>query len=192
MIAFILALILFATPVMGMNLHSAMMMVTKQQSACSSATNEVGDRTEYAGSLGMGTNFVSCVAYTADCSGNLAYAYAFHQGTTSENLKVFVASKTGASPEDETIISNAGVITSTTDSEWAKSSAKLTGAVTASTAYWLCWVSDTNFSMYLQTTGTVSRWYNPITGSYATPTTNAGDAWTESTTNEFSIYVEIE
>jgi len=38
-IKIIIFLLLFATPVMGMNLHSAMMMVTKQQAVCSTATD---------------------------------------------------------------------------------------------------------------------------------------------------------
>ena len=163
--------------------------------SCNPATNEVGDRGEYATGMNVAENNMKCIPYTADCSGTLGYAYAYHSGTDAENVKVVVysdAAAGGAPVVGDLKIAASAAMSSSTDAEWAQSSGKLGGSVTSGNPYWVCLVSDsTVWVNNIQTTGSVSIWLN--TGSnYAAPPDNLDGTWGETTTNEVSVYVAIE
>lgn len=192
----LLAFLLFCTPAFA-DEDDTVVVGCPAGVACNPASNEVGDRTNYAGTpLNFAGDAMRCLKVPADCSGTLGYAYFRHSGTSNENLKVRVYADGGATANQpdsgDLAVSSAGTMSSSTDQEWAQTSTKLTGSVTNGTSYWLCAVGDASVWVnYFQSTGTYSFWLN-TSSSYASPPDNLDGTWAETTTNEFSGYVAIE
>lgn len=202
MIALILAIILFATPTLGMNLHSAMMMVTKQQAiACSSSTDEVGNRTEITSiAAALEQQDMYCVIYTPDCTsgcttGTLGYAYLYHNSTGSDNAKVCVYSDDGDGIRnvDDLKIACSGVMASSS-AEWKKSTDKLTGSITCASPYWLCVTTDnTQWTIGYKNTGDKSAKVQVSDSMYTSPPDNLTGTWDAyDASMDWSVYVEIE
>ena len=107
---------------------------------CDTATNEVGDRTEYTGtSYAIASHGLWCWPYTADCTGNVAAAYLYHRGTGAQTAWVGLYSKTDTAPAaaDALLSSNSTQISSSTDKEWG-TQAVGSYAVSSGTTYWVC------------------------------------------------------
>lgn len=194
MIAIILAIILFATPAMGMNLHSAMMMVTRSQ-----VVGILGDISEsYANTNSIAENEVDCILYSANKTGTANQAYLNHVGTNTDRCKVGVCNYDSDAPDagddgclwtSGDVISTAGKITLTGD---------IGKAVTNGTSYWVCVLAGSGGCdvEYNQTDGTRTMYYegNSYVGTYASPPTDlSSDAapWASSGSRDWGVYVEI-
>lgn len=162
-------------------------------SACSVASNEVGDRTDYTATshYNITNTAMYCLEYTADCTGTLEYAFARHYGTASDKAKVCVFNKNSDAPPDasDTLI-GCGEITTSSD-DWAQSAAKVTGSVTASTAYWVCIVgSNLAFDISRSDSGSRTAYYVSSGANYTTPSLDLSFSSTAS--RDYSMYVRIE
>ena len=194
MIALILAIILFATPVMGMNIHSVMMMVCKEQATgCNPGigynTIETTDATVFSGHM-------LCGRYQALCSGTFGYAYAYHTDAGNDNAKVCIYDSGAATPTNaSTLVSGSAcrTVASSTDGGWDESDAKIGGSAVNGNYYWVCIVADT------------TDWYNGIevngaktvyeneSSNYGSPPADLTGTWgTFTTTADLAIYVVIE
>jgi hypothetical protein len=166
--------------------------------ACNVANNEVGDRTDYSDCGGtchvdVKSTEVICMAYTADCTGTLSYAYARHYGTGEDEGKVCVYSKNSAAPPDgDDLLIGCGTISSSS-TENAQSASEVGGSVTASAEYWVCIVGSTSlFDIVRDDSGSGTVYYDS-TGFYDTPPANLGGglSWSSSGSRDFSMYVTI-
>lgn len=191
----LLALLLFCTPAFADD-DDTVVVGCPTGVACNPATDDVGDRAEYATGMNVAENNMKCMPYTASCSGTLGYAYAFHNGTSNENVKIVVYSDAaaGGAPVigDTKVGSASAAMASSTDAEWVQSSGKLGGSVVSGNPYFVCLISDsTVWSQRFQSTGASSIWLNELS-NYTTPPANLDGTWAETTTNEVSVYVAIE
>lgn len=163
--------------------------VTTAASGCDPG---IGNNFDETGNQVMPSNQMWCWKFTSSCAGTLGYGYIGHHGTDSDNAKICVFNDdgVGSEPEDATQVGNCGSATSSTD-EFKETTAKLTGSISDATAYWVCIVADTTgWNLNWKLSGGTCYW-NAITGSYTTPTTNAGDAWSTMTRLP-AAYVVIE
>ena len=107
-------------------------------SACSTATDEVGDRENYANTDAMVDGEIDCILYEADCTGTLEYAFLKHVGTDTDNCKVGACNSDGDAPDN----GDDGCVWSTGDAVntdgWVQLSGKLGKAVVQGTNYFVC------------------------------------------------------
>jgi hypothetical protein len=190
----ILILLLFVTPALGMNIHSAMMMVCKEQATgCNPGvgynTPETTDATVLSGRM-------LCSRYQANCSGTWGYAYAYHTDAGNDNAKVCVYDSGATTPTDASTLvadSSCQIVSSSTDGGWDESAGKIGGSAISGNYYWLCIVADT------------TAWYNGIevngaktvyeneSSNYGSPPANLDGTWgTFTTTADLALYVVIE
>ena len=165
--------------------------------SCDPATNEIGTRTASTDHYGFITSTQAiCVQWTADCTGTLGYAYAYHYGASAGTGKICAYSEADADIEPDAsdlLLGCSGEFTSSTDQEWAKSASKVAGsvAVTSGTTYWLCLYGNT-FHYYGYHNLSKSWWYKDSSLNYAAPSADLSFTPVETGYREVIMYVEIE
>lgn len=194
MIAIILAILLFVTPVMGMNLHSAMMMVCKEQAT--GCNPGLGYNTEETTDANVRSGRMLCARYQANCSGTWGYAYTYHTDSGSDNAKVCVYDSGNTTPtSDSTLVasSTCQIVSSSTDGGWDESAGKIGGTAVSGNYYWLCIVGDTTeWINGLEPSGAKTIYEN-TSSNYGSPPANLDGTWgTFTTTADLALYVVIE
>ena len=162
--------------------------------SCDSGTNEVGFRLVASNDLNSETDYIYCWAATADCSGDLRYAYIYHRAAVEETCRIALYLDDGDNTPDadDTIVGTETGDVVANNTGWYTDSSDLTGTVTTGTDYWIC-VSPqgANFRMYYDTPG-IPRWYNNCVGCGSNMPDTLPDGFANNQNVSSGIYIEVE
>lgn len=163
--------------------------------SCSEASNEIGIRTDGVANDLIGTGYIACFAYTADCSGKMTTGWLRQGGPVIDNAKVCAYSTAGSSANPGTNgSSNAKMSCSAAISSsaagWFGAAMDTAADTTATTIYWVCFIPDTTDWRYNYATGQ-GLWYKTCSGCYAAPPSDLSGEWTEAANHKGSIYITV-
>lgn len=200
LIFLLLPLLLGANTISGSVLQGA---TCGAAGACSASTDYIGDKSDYSASSAIAAqNNLYCLSYqatTTSCSsGTWGKGYIAHNNTDTDNAKICIytdsTSGTGA-PNDETLIACSTTITCSTDNATptCTNDSNIGGTATKDAYYFVCMVSDDTAITYHRTASGSRTLYNKLfTSGYSTPpSTLTATGWTETTTRDRGLYVEI-
>jgi hypothetical protein len=159
--------------------------------SCDSATNEVGDRSVEA-SANSDSGFIGCFVRSADCSGTLGHAFFYSRYSSAAHVKVGIFNKTSTTPViGDTLIGGWSTsIAAGGDSAWNDSGGDLTGSVTSSTDYWICYLIDSTPDFDYSATNSATLYYRSST-QFASPPSTLTGTWSNGSYAPVSTYVQI-
>jgi hypothetical protein len=129
-------LLFIATPLFG---QSTVIVAKKKAAAtCSVDTNEVGTRSELATDRTLSSGYLYLWAATADCTGDLAVPYLYHNATDTPTVRLCIYSKSDTTPQEaDALICDSGDIVTGGSTGWKTGTTCASGSVTSTTEYWI-------------------------------------------------------
>jgi len=133
---YIILLLFIATPLFG---QSTVIVAKKKAAAtCSVDTNEVGTRSELATDRTLSSGHLYLWAATADCTGDLAVPYLYHNATDTPTVRLCIYSKSDTTPQEaDALICDSGDIVTGGSTGWKTGTTCASGSVTNTTEYWV-------------------------------------------------------
>lgn len=196
----LVGILLFFLPVLSYS-KCTLILGNPPASVCSTATDEVGDRTEYANTNGIIEGEIDCILYVAECTGTLEYAFIRHAGTETDNCKVGVCNYDGDAPDDgdnECVWSSGDTVGDdvSEDDAWVQLSGKLGKSVVKDSSYWVCVLGGSGGCpiRYKGSSGSQTLYYEGGF-TYASPPSNLTSPtppWAVAGYRNMSVYVRIE
>ena len=162
------------------------------ESSCNAASDQVGVRATGASNATIAPQYMYCNLATADCSGDLGYAYLYHSGTNDDDAYVCIYTYDSDPPDvGDKKYKCTALMDASSSQGWIKSAAKLTGTVNNGTTYFVCVLGGTKAWQYAYDGGAVTLYYEGTFASGPPDDLTAVDTW-DTTTRTMSVYVEIE
>lgn len=136
-----LLLLLVAVPCLAGG-GATMMMIGGTAAAagggCDAASNEIGDRTQEATSGVIAGDYAWVERFQADCSGNLANAYFYHNNTLTSDAAICIYNSTTAdlTAEDGATLVGCANVTADGTTGWKSAAVSGTNPVVSGNYYW--------------------------------------------------------
>jgi hypothetical protein len=131
----ILCILFFATPCLA---NQIIIGKKKAVPSCSVDTNEVGTRSELATDRTLSSGYLYLWAATADCTGDLAVPYLYHNATDTPTVRLCIYSKSDTTPQEaDALICDSGDIVTGGSTGWKTGTTCASGSVTSTTEYWI-------------------------------------------------------
>jgi hypothetical protein len=177
----ILCILFFATPCLA---NQIIIGKKKAVPSCSVDTNEVGTRSELATDRTLSSGYLYLWAATADCTGDLAVPYLYHNATDTPTVRLCIYSKSDTTPQEaDALICDSGDIVTGGSTGWKTGTTCASGSVTSTTEYWIGvqlragdnWVGKRGSSATLYyVNGSASTCASTLTGkTFSTSASNA-------------------